>query len=41
VVHPGKISSWTLLVVITFVIVADLKHYKLLRIANRSVERAD
>jgi uncharacterized membrane protein YoaT (DUF817 family) len=28
VVHAGKISSWALLVVITLIIVADLKHYK-------------
>jgi len=27
-VHAGKISSWTLLAVITLVLVADLKHYK-------------
>jgi uncharacterized membrane protein YoaT (DUF817 family) len=27
-VHPGKISSWALLVVITVIIVADLKHIK-------------
>ena len=28
IVHAGKISSWALLVVITLIIVADLKHYK-------------
>lgn len=28
IVHVGKISSWTLLVVITLILVADLKHYK-------------
>ncbi|HMB57343.1 MAG TPA: DUF817 domain-containing protein [Arenimonas sp.] len=33
-VHWGKISSWTLLVVITFVIVADLKHLKQRRAAR-------
>ena len=27
-VHIGKISSWSLLVVITIIIVADLKHIK-------------
>lgn len=27
-VHAGKISSWALLVVITLIVVADLKHYK-------------
>jgi uncharacterized membrane protein YoaT (DUF817 family) len=27
-VHAGKVSSWTLLVVISLVVVADLKHYK-------------
>jgi uncharacterized membrane protein YoaT (DUF817 family) len=31
-VHPGKISSWSLLVVITIIIVADLKHMKRNRI---------
>lgn len=33
VVHAGKISSWALLVVITLIIVADLKHYKARRAA--------
>lgn len=28
IVHAGKISSWALLVVITLILVADLKHYK-------------
>ncbi len=31
VVHAGKISSWSLLAVITLIIVADLKHYKVAR----------
>ena len=27
-VHPGKVSSWSLLVIISFIIVANLKEYK-------------
>jgi uncharacterized membrane protein YoaT (DUF817 family) len=33
-VHAGKIGSWSLLVVMTFVIVADLKHVKTRRMAK-------
>jgi uncharacterized membrane protein YoaT (DUF817 family) len=36
VVHPGKVSSWTLLVVISLVAVADLKHVKARRSAHES-----
>jgi uncharacterized membrane protein YoaT (DUF817 family) len=36
IVHLGKISSWSLLVVITIVIVADLKHIKQSRIQKGS-----
>ena len=28
IVHPGKINAWYLLVIISFIIVADLKHLK-------------
>jgi uncharacterized membrane protein YoaT (DUF817 family) len=35
-VHFGKISSWALLVVITVIIVADLKHIKLAKIQTQS-----
>ncbi|MFA7286717.1 MAG: DUF817 domain-containing protein [Patescibacteria group bacterium] len=28
-VHPGKVSSWSLLVIISFIIVANLKEYKM------------
>lgn len=36
VVHAGKISSWVLLASITFVVVADLKHYRAQRRLHRS-----
>jgi uncharacterized membrane protein YoaT (DUF817 family) len=36
-VHAGKIGSWSALVVMTFVIVADLKHVKAWRLPK--VER--
>lgn len=35
VVHTGKIGSWILLASITFVVVADLKHYRARRQSNR------
>ena len=31
VVHVGKVSSWTLLVVISLIVIADLKHFKAIR----------
>lgn len=40
-VHAGKIGSWGLLVVITFVIVSDLKHYKRLRAERAAATSAD
>lgn len=36
IVHIGKISSWSLLVVITIIIVADLKHIKQNRVQKAS-----
>ncbi|UXI68284.1 DUF817 domain-containing protein [Tahibacter amnicola] len=36
VVHTGKISSWLLLASVTFVIVADLKHYRAKRRAVKA-----
>lgn len=37
VVHAGKISSWILLASITFVVVADLKHYRKRRDQSKRV----
>jgi uncharacterized membrane protein YoaT (DUF817 family) len=36
VVHVGKVSSWTLLVVISLIVIADLKHIKAERFARGS-----